>query len=130
MFRWQHRLNGHEFEQTLGNSEGQGSLECCNPWGHKESDIVDQLNNNNNLVNEEWLMSLMNLGNKMGMCHGSDPSETCLHQRRPELPSSLPLFEVSFPGQALVLQVQSSSGGKISLILGAQVRKPDCGCSF
>ena len=33
-----HRLNGHQFEQTLGNVEGQGCLVCCSPWGHKESD--------------------------------------------------------------------------------------------
>ena len=33
---WHHRLNGHEFEQTLGDSEGQGSLVCCSPWGHKK----------------------------------------------------------------------------------------------
>ena len=33
---WHHRLNGHEFEQTLGNSERQGS-----PWGHKESDLIE-----------------------------------------------------------------------------------------
>ena len=31
--RWHHRLDGHEFEQTLGHSEGQGSLVCCSPWG-------------------------------------------------------------------------------------------------
>ena len=31
-----HRLSGHEFEQMLGNSEGQGSLACFSPWGHKE----------------------------------------------------------------------------------------------
>ena len=37
MAGWHHRLNGHEFEQTLGDSEGQGSLSCCSPWGHKES---------------------------------------------------------------------------------------------
>ena len=30
-----HRLNGHEFEQTLGDGEGQGSLVCCGPWGHR-----------------------------------------------------------------------------------------------
>ena len=36
-----HRLNGHEFEQTPGDSEGQGSLACCSPWGHKESDMTD-----------------------------------------------------------------------------------------
>ena len=33
MVEWPHRLNGHEFEQILGDSEGQGSLVCCNPWG-------------------------------------------------------------------------------------------------
>ena len=38
--RWHHRLNGHEFEQTLGGSEGQGSLACCSSWGHKESDTT------------------------------------------------------------------------------------------
>ena len=43
--RWHHRLNGHEFEQTLGDSEGQGSLACCNPWGYEESDMAEQLNN-------------------------------------------------------------------------------------
>ena len=43
---WHHQLNGHEFEQTLGDGEGQGSLECCSPWGHKESDTTEQLNNN------------------------------------------------------------------------------------
>ena len=38
-------LNGHEFEQTPGNSEGQGSLVCCSPWGLKMSDMTEQLNN-------------------------------------------------------------------------------------
>ena len=38
-------LNGHEFEQTLGDSEGQGSLTCCSPWGGKELDTTEQLNN-------------------------------------------------------------------------------------
>ena len=46
MVECHHRLNGHEFEQTLGGSEGQGSLACCSPWGHKESDMTEQLNNN------------------------------------------------------------------------------------
>ena len=43
-----HRLNRHEleFEQALGDSEGQGSLVCCSPWGHKESDPTERLNNN------------------------------------------------------------------------------------
>ena len=37
---------GSEFEQTLGKSEGQGSLVCCSPWGHKEPDTTEFLNNN------------------------------------------------------------------------------------
>ena len=36
MVGWHHQLNGHEFEQTPGDSKGQGNLECCIPWGHKE----------------------------------------------------------------------------------------------
>ena len=45
MVGWYHRLNGHEFEQTPGVGDGQGSLACCNPWGRKESDTTEQLNN-------------------------------------------------------------------------------------
>ena len=36
MVGWYHGLNGHEFELTLGDSEGQGSLECCSPWGCRD----------------------------------------------------------------------------------------------
>ena len=39
-----HRLNGQEFEKTLGVGDGQGSLVCCSPWGHKESDTTERLN--------------------------------------------------------------------------------------
>ena len=39
-----HQLNGHEFEQALGVGDEQGSLACCSPWGHKESDMTEQLN--------------------------------------------------------------------------------------
>ena len=46
MVGWHHQLTGHEFEQTPGDGEGQGSLACCSPWGHKESDTTEQLNNN------------------------------------------------------------------------------------
>ena len=46
MVGWHHRLNGHEFEQTPGDGEGQGSLAFCSPWGRKESDTTEQLNNN------------------------------------------------------------------------------------
>ena len=46
MFGWHHWLNAHEFEQTLGDGGGQGSLVCCSPWGLKESDMTEQLRNN------------------------------------------------------------------------------------
>ena len=46
MVRQDHRLNGHEFEQTPGDGEGRGSLACCSPWGLKESDTTERLNNN------------------------------------------------------------------------------------
>ena len=47
---WHHRLNGHEFEQVLGDGEGQGSLVCYSSWGFKESDMTEQLNNQNNFI--------------------------------------------------------------------------------
>ena len=40
MVGWYHRLHGHKFEQTLEDGEGQESLACCSPWGHKESDTT------------------------------------------------------------------------------------------
>ena len=43
---WPHRLNGHESEQTLGESEGQGSLVCCSSWGYKELDKTERPNSN------------------------------------------------------------------------------------
>ena len=45
MVGWHHGLNGHEFEQTPGESKRQGNLVCCSPWSHKESDTTEQLNN-------------------------------------------------------------------------------------
>ena len=46
MVGWHHRLNGYEFEQTPGDNEGQGSLACGSPWGCKELDTTERLNNN------------------------------------------------------------------------------------
>ena len=45
MVRWHHQLSGRVFEQSPGDSEGQGSLVCCIPWGCEESDMTEQLNN-------------------------------------------------------------------------------------
>ena len=50
---WHHRLDRHESEQSLGDSEGQGSLSCCNSWDHKELDTTEWLNNDNRI---KWLL--------------------------------------------------------------------------
>ena len=47
---WHYWLDGHEFEQALGDDEGWGSLACCSPWGRKESDMTEWLNNNKILL--------------------------------------------------------------------------------
>ena len=49
MVGWHHQLSGHAFEPTLGDSEAQHSWVCCSPWGHKEPDTTERLNNNNNV---------------------------------------------------------------------------------
>ena len=46
MVGWNHRRDGPEFEQALGVGDGQGGLACCSPWGWRESDTTEQLNNN------------------------------------------------------------------------------------
>ena len=52
MIGWCHLLDGLEFEQALGVGDGQGSLVCCSPWGRKESDKTERLNNEMRLLNE------------------------------------------------------------------------------
>ena len=55
---WHHWLDGHELEQALGDGEGQGSLACCSPWGWKESDTTEQLNNNLYFIYEAYTTAL------------------------------------------------------------------------
>ena len=54
MVGWHHWLNGHEFEQGLGDGKGQGSLACCSPWGCKESETAEWLNNDDD---DKWTSS-------------------------------------------------------------------------
>ena len=44
MVGWHHQLDGHEFDQTLGVGDGQGGLQCCSPWGRKDSTTTELLN--------------------------------------------------------------------------------------
>ena len=55
MVGWCHWFNGHEFEQSPIDGEEQGSLACCSPWGHKESDTTEWLNNCPTAKDEPWL---------------------------------------------------------------------------
>ena len=50
MVGWHPWLNGHEFEQTPGDGEGQGTLMCCSPWDFKEADTTEQLKSNNKVT--------------------------------------------------------------------------------
>ena len=60
MVGWHHQLNRHQFEQALGDSEGQGSLACCSPWGHKELDMTERLNNNSSFVSSTlWKLTAL-----------------------------------------------------------------------
>ena len=61
MFGWHYRLNGHEFGQALGVGDGQGGLACCSPWGRKESDTTERLNNNNCFTELYWFLPNINL---------------------------------------------------------------------
>ena len=58
MVGWHHRLNQHESEQTLGESEGQGSLACCSPWGHIESNMTEQLNS---MLTSQLMLTAINV---------------------------------------------------------------------
>ena len=65
---WHHQLNGQEFEQTLGDSEGQRSLAYCSSWGHKESDMTKGLNNNP--LQYSCLENSMDRGSWLATVHG------------------------------------------------------------
>ena len=58
MVGWHHHLNGHEFEQSPGDDEGQESLVCFSPWGCKESNTTEELNNHDSWVSVIYCMRL------------------------------------------------------------------------
>ena len=64
MVGWHHLLKGHEFEKTLGESEGQGNLACCQSWACKDSDMTERLNDESKvhgamkLLKCEWSVSI------------------------------------------------------------------------
>ena len=78
MAGWHHRLNGHEFEWTLGVGDWQWGLVCCDSWGHKESDMSEPLNWTE--LNEMYANSSLNMAlirKKRSIC----PTETITEVR-------------------------------------------------
>ena len=67
MVRWHHQLNEHESEEALGVGDGQGSLTCCSPWGHKELDTTEQLNWLYQIGKDLFLSSSMSYGRKTSL---------------------------------------------------------------
>ena len=88
--RFHHQLNEHEFEQTPRDSEGQGSLVCCSPWGRKESDMTERLHfhyslscigeGNGNPLQCSCLENRMDGGAWWATVHGVEKSLTRLKQ--------------------------------------------------
>ena len=87
MVGWHYRLNGLEFEQTLGDSERQGSLVCCSPWGHKESELTQGLKNHRNINSlciyygpihmKKHLKNMIYLAVTSQVWHVESPSSIC-----------------------------------------------------
>ena len=70
MVGWHHQLNGRDFEQTQGDSEGQGSLACCGPWDRKESNMTEWLNNKNRIGTDVCVSSyLLRSSSERGHSH-------------------------------------------------------------
>ena len=82
MVGWHHQLSVYEFEQIPGDGEGQGSLACCSPWGHKELDTTKWLNSKNNNLDPplecpwrklEWILGLGHVSPLRPPCLSSAP---------------------------------------------------------
>ena len=75
MVGWYHRFDGHEFEQAPGIGDGQGSLVCCGPWVHKESDTTEQLNlelrfrHHGIFWTQGWKLYLLQVSNSLSLSY-------------------------------------------------------------
>ena len=91
MVEWHQELSGYEFEQALGDDEGQGSLACCSPWGHKKSGTTEWLNSNN----KDYFTVLHNI------CHFS--GTLCPRREREGAETPSADFSPSFTGHSELL---------------------------
>ena len=78
MVGWHHQLHEHEFEQALEDGEGQGSLAYCSPWGCRESDTTEQLNNEQYILIEKKFKDVYSRP-LLGGYHCQQFGQTCLN---------------------------------------------------
>ena len=83
MVAWHRALNGHESEQTLGDSEGQGSLVCCHSWGHKELDTNELLNNDDDSVHSTLTEGRRAIATLRSLASCLDPTRSAVHAEPP-----------------------------------------------
>ena len=88
MVGWHRRLNGHEFEQAPGVGDRQGSLACCSPWGHKESDMTEWLN---------WLTETQRWGSEEAGSSGHYQVAQVCQATRPESQCPVSYLTISNP---------------------------------
>ena len=85
MVGWHYQLNGHEFEQTLGDSGRQRSLACYSPWGRKESNTIEQLNNRaptRKPGREPGVGGLVPVNSKLSTKRGKAPDSTSMESEK------------------------------------------------
>ena len=73
MVGWHHQLKGNEFEQTLRDSEGLGSLVCCSSWGCKVSYTIQQMNSNNS--NSTWHIENITTNREEVVTNSEEPGD-------------------------------------------------------
>ena len=76
MVGWHHWFNGHRLGQTAGDGERQGTLVCCSPWGRKESDTTEQLNNNDTKLDATFL--LLGIYYVCWVCFGPEETQSAM----------------------------------------------------
>ena len=117
---WHHWLSGHEFEQTPGNSEGQGSLVCCSPWDHTDSNTTGRPNNRNSGITR--VLSHRNKSTEAGQIAGlNSGTETQSRYRA----TSIIALGCYFTVQARMLRKKQKSPWRLflsSLIISVLVR--------
>ena len=118
---WHYQLNGHEFEQTLGDGEGQGSLVCCSPWGCRELDTTQRMNTTTTTISKNpfstFLQNVELSSCIMSCALRSSPLEASENSNSP--PSLSPLIFFFFYSPPMIfIKIKAYASSSIYLIFG------------